>query len=147
VRCVGSRNAIASLTLCLSLSLSRASHSFTHTRTHAPAQLRRLGKNVISLSVGEPDVPTPQVVIDACKAALDNGDTRYTDISGMLELRQAICDDLRRKHPALDYAPDQVLCSCEERGRFGGAHSHVLQVAPSRVCTKSYSPCADRRTR
>lgn len=51
--------------------------------------LRAEGKDVISLSIGEPDFPAPPHVIAAAKAALDSGDTRYTAVGGTLALRQA----------------------------------------------------------
>jgi aspartate aminotransferase len=51
--------------------------------------LRDEGRDIISLSVGEPDFPTPPHVVDAMKAALDAGDTRYTAVAGTMALRRA----------------------------------------------------------
>ena len=51
--------------------------------------LREAGRDVISLSVGEPDFPTPPHVIAAAKAALDAGDTRYTAVGGTARLKAA----------------------------------------------------------
>ncbi|MFB9274988.1 aminotransferase class I/II-fold pyridoxal phosphate-dependent enzyme [Cohnella cellulosilytica] len=51
-------------------------------------------KDVISLGVGEPDFVTPQIVRDACVAALDKGRTSYTSNAGMPELREAIAEYL-----------------------------------------------------
>ena len=54
--------------------------------------MKQAGESVVSFSVGEPDFNTPQNIIDAAKAALDNGQTKYTPSSGLLPLRKAICD-------------------------------------------------------
>jgi aspartate aminotransferase len=51
--------------------------------------LRAAGRDIISLSVGEPDFPTPDHVKAAAKAALDANDTRYTAVAGTQALREA----------------------------------------------------------
>lgn len=62
------------------------------------------GSDVITLGRGEPDIPTPQHIIDAAKAALDAGYTSYTNPAGLLALREAIAEKLRRDN-GLDYDP------------------------------------------
>ncbi|MCB2067671.1 MAG: aminotransferase class I/II-fold pyridoxal phosphate-dependent enzyme, partial [Erythrobacter sp.] len=57
--------------------------------TDRASELRAQGRDIISLSVGEPDFPTPPHVIAAAKAALDAGDTRYTPVVGTKALREA----------------------------------------------------------
>ena len=69
------------------------------------------GIDVIDLSVGEPDFPTPYNIKEAAKRAIDENFTKYTLNAGMLELRQAICRELSRTH-GLEYAPEQVIVSC-----------------------------------
>lgn len=54
--------------------------------------LREQGKDIISLSLGEPDFPTPTHIIDAAKDALDQGFTHYTSSNGIRELREAIAE-------------------------------------------------------
>lgn len=73
-------------------------------------ELAAQGKDVISLSLGEPDFVTPRHILDAAKQAIDEGFTFYTPVAGIPELRQAVCDKLKREN-GLDYAPDQVLVS------------------------------------
>lgn len=58
--------------------------------------LKAQGKEIRSLSVGEPDFPTPKHICDAAKNALDEGFTRYTQVPGIPELRQAIAEYYRR---------------------------------------------------
>ena len=56
-------------------------------------ELERSGRDIIHLEVGEPDFDTPAVIKDAAVAALADGKTQYSHSLGLLELRQAICDD------------------------------------------------------
>jgi len=72
-----------------SSALARISASRTTTMTDRAIALRAEGRDIISLSVGEPDFPTPPHVIAAAKAALDAGDTRYTAVTGTAALREA----------------------------------------------------------
>ncbi|MEO0061781.1 MAG: hypothetical protein RLZZ08_341 [Pseudomonadota bacterium] len=73
----------------LSTALRRIAASPTTAMTDRATQLREQGRDVISLSVGEPDFATPAHVIEAAKAALDAGDTRYTPVTGTMKLKQA----------------------------------------------------------
>ena len=72
--------------------------------------MKQAGESVVSFSVGEPDFNTPQNIIDAAKAALDNGQTKYTPSSGLLPLRKAICDKFL-KDKGLEYEPSQIIVS------------------------------------
>ena len=73
-------------------------------------ELAAQGVDVINLSFGEPDFPTPQYIKDAAKKALDDGYTLYTPVAGIPELRQAICDKFRRENQ-LDFQPNQIVVS------------------------------------
>ncbi|WP_245978712.1 pyridoxal phosphate-dependent aminotransferase [Aurantiacibacter xanthus] len=73
----------------LSAALSRIEASPTTAMTDRAMELRAEGRDIISLSVGEPDFDTPAHVIAAAKASLDAGDTRYTAVMGTARLRQA----------------------------------------------------------
>ena len=73
-------------------------------------ELKAKGKDVISLSIGEPDFDTPAFIIEAAKEALDQGYTHYTPVPGLLELREAICAKLKRDNN-LDYSPTQIVVS------------------------------------
>lgn len=72
-----------------SAALSRISPSRTNAMTDRAFELRAQGRDIISLSVGEPDFPTPPHVIAAARQALDTGDTRYTAVNGTQALREA----------------------------------------------------------
>ncbi len=73
-------------------------------------ELTAQGKDVISLSLGEPDFQTPQHIKDAAKKAIDEGFTSYTPVAGIAELRQAICDKFKRENN-LDYLPENIVVS------------------------------------
>lgn len=73
----------------LSQALQRIESSPTTAMTDRASALRAEGRDIISLSVGEPDFDTPQHVLEAAKAALDVGETRYTPVAGTARLRAA----------------------------------------------------------
>ena len=73
----------------LSQALSRIAPSRTAAMMDRAFALKAAGKDIISLSVGEPDFATPAHVIAATKAALDAGQTKYTAVSGTQRLREA----------------------------------------------------------
>ncbi|EOD24900.1 putative aminotransferase [Emiliania huxleyi CCMP1516] len=83
-------------------------------------ELKRQGKPVISLSVGEPDFSPPPEVMEAAHEALREGKVKYTALAGSHELRSAVCDDLLRRK-GLKYEPSQVVCCC-------GAKQAILQA-------------------
>ena len=71
------------------------------------AELAAQGISVTGLTLGQPDFDTPQYIIDACKRALDEGKTRYTDGSGIEELKEAICQKLSKEND-LHYTPAEI---------------------------------------
>lgn len=73
----------------VSAALSRIAASRTTAMTDRAIALREQGRDIISLSVGEPDFATPAHVIAAAKAAMDAGDTKYTAVGGTLRMKQA----------------------------------------------------------
>jgi aspartate aminotransferase len=68
------------------------------------------GKNVISLSQGEPDFDTPRNVKDAAIRALENGETKYTDVSGTMALRKAVAVKFARDE-GIEYKPEEIMIS------------------------------------
>ena len=96
--------------------IDRIQPSATLAMTSKAAELRAKGVDVINLSVGEPDFPTPQNIQNAAIKAMSDGFTRYTPGAGMMDLRQAAADKMKRDNN-LDYGPKEVIVSC------GGKHS------------------------
>ncbi len=91
--------------------LSRIKPSPTNALTGLVAELKAAGRDIIGLGAGEPDFDTPENIGLAGKQAIDEGQTRYTPVTGTMELRQAICGKLAREN-GLDYAPSQIIVSC-----------------------------------
>tara|TARA_B100000945_G_C20390467_1_gene601954 strand:+ start:375 stop:1544 length:1170 start_codon:yes stop_codon:yes gene_type:complete len=96
--------------------ISRISPSATLQMTARAAELRSSGIDVINLSVGEPDFPTPRNIRDAATFAIENGVTKYTPGPGTIELRKAIAKKLSRDNN-LNYKHQSIIVSC------GGKHS------------------------
>jgi len=91
--------------------LSRIKPSPTIAVSTKAAELKAAGRDVIGLGAGEPDFDTPQHIIDAAVKAMNEGKTRYTAVAGTPELRQAICDKLKRDND-LNYTPEQISVGC-----------------------------------
>ncbi|WP_313349735.1 pyridoxal phosphate-dependent aminotransferase [Paracoccus sp. (in: a-proteobacteria)] len=91
----------------LSQTLARVKPSPTIAITGRARELAAEGRDIISLSAGEPDFDTPEHIREAAKKAIDAGHTRYTAVDGIPELKRAICDKFTREN-GLDYLPAQV---------------------------------------
>ena len=96
--------------------LDRIQPSATLAMTAKAAELRSQGIDVLNLSVGEPDFNTPKHIVEAAKNAMDNGFTKYTPGSGIIELKTAVCNKLSRDNN-LSYNPNEIIISC------GGKHA------------------------
>ncbi|HYE42099.1 MAG TPA: pyridoxal phosphate-dependent aminotransferase, partial [Caulobacteraceae bacterium] len=93
-----------------SAALRRVKPSATLAVTQQARELARAGRDVISLGAGEPDFDTPQNVKDAAIRAIQDGKTKYTDVDGIPELKQAIVDKFAREN-GLAYRTSQVNVS------------------------------------
>ena len=91
--------------------LDRIQPSPTIAVTAKARELKAAGRDVIGLGAGEPDFDTPAHIIEAAYKAMKDGKTRYTDVAGVPELREAICAKLKRDN-GLDYKPAQVTVGC-----------------------------------
>ncbi|MFC7240377.1 pyridoxal phosphate-dependent aminotransferase [Saliphagus sp. GCM10025317] len=87
--------------------VSRVEPSATLTISALATELEADGVDVVDLSVGEPDFPTPENVVQAGKDAMDAGHTGYTTPAGHLELREAISEKLAAD--GLDHGPDEII--------------------------------------
>lgn len=91
----------------LSGAIARIQPSATMAVTQKARELKAAGRDVIGLGAGEPDFDTPESIREAAKAAIDAGDTRYTDVDGTPALKAAIAAKFKREN-GLDYGTDQV---------------------------------------
>ena len=96
--------------------IQRIKPSATLEMTQKAAELKRNKQPVYNMSVGEPDFATPENIQKAGMYAIENGFTKYTPGSGTFELKEAICNKLKRDNN-LFYNVDNIVVSC------GGKHS------------------------
>lgn len=88
--------------------LSRVKPSATIAVSELARELKASGREVIGLSAGEPDFDTPDNIKAATIDAINRGETKYTPVAGIVELRQAICAKFKREN-GLEYSPDQAI--------------------------------------
>lgn len=85
--------------------------SLTLSITSQAKALKKQGVDVLNFGAGEPDFNTPQHITEAAIKALQDGQTRYTESSGLLELREAIAAKLKADN-GLQYAASQISVNC-----------------------------------
>jgi aspartate aminotransferase len=88
--------------------LSRVKPSATIAVSQKARELKAQGRDVIGLGAGEPDFDTPDNVKEAAIAAIRRGETKYTPVSGIVPLREAIAQKFKRENN-LDYKPEQTI--------------------------------------
>ncbi len=93
-----------------SAALSRVKPSATLAADAKARELRSQGKDVLSLAAGEPDFDTPDNIKDAAIQAIRDGKTKYTNVDGIPELKEAICGKFAREN-GLTYKPSQINVS------------------------------------
>ncbi|MEJ8855172.1 aspartate transaminase [Variovorax robiniae] len=90
------------------------------------AALRREGRDIINLAIGEPDFDTPAHIRQAGCDAIERGETRYTPVAGTLALRQAIAAKLKREN-GLDYSPRDIIVTCGAKHALFNALSVTVE--------------------
>jgi aspartate aminotransferase len=88
-------------------SLDRIKPSSTIAASNRAAELKAQGRDIIALAAGEPDFDTPDNIKDAAIAAIRRGETKYTIVDGIADLKLAIVAKFKREN-ILDYRPSQV---------------------------------------
>ena len=105
--------------------LNRLSESATIAMARKATELKKSGVDVISLSLGEPDFDTPELLKAAGIKAIEENITHYTPVPGILDVREAISKKFKRDN-GLDYGPDQIVVS-------NGAKQSITNVVLSLV--------------
>lgn len=120
----------------LSDCLNRLQPSATLTMSQKSAELKAQGIDIINMSVGEPDFPTPEHIKDAAKRAIDANFTTYSPVAGYPDLKEAIVGKLKREN-GLDYTPAQISvsngakqCVCNAVMALVNAGDEVIIPAP-----------------
>lgn len=94
--------------ITLSQRISQLSESETLAMARKSRELKSQGIDVINLSLGEPDFYTPDFIKEAAKTAVDENYSFYTPVNGYQDLRQTICNKLKRDNH-LDFVPEQIV--------------------------------------
>ena len=94
----------------LSDRINNLSTSQTLAMAALARELKLQGRDIISLSLGEPDFNTPDFIKEAAKKAIDENYSTYSPVDGYLELKEAICRKFKRDNN-LDYKPSQIVVS------------------------------------
>jgi len=90
--------------------MENLSPSVTMAITALARELKAQGKDILSFSAGEPDFDTPQIVKDAAIKAINDGQTKYTAVEGIIATKQAIINKLKKDH-GLEYKLDGIVIS------------------------------------
>ena len=99
--------------------------SVTLEITAKAKQLKKQGVDVISFGAGEPDFNTPNNIINAAVKAMNDGNTKYTETAGILELRNAICNKLKKDN-GLNYEPSQIVVSTGAKQCLANVFTAIL---------------------
>ena len=94
----------------LSDRINKLSTSQTLAMAALARELKAQGKDIISLSLGEPDFNTPDFIKEAAKKAIDENYSTYSPVDGYLDLKEAICRKFKRDNN-LDYKPANIVVS------------------------------------
>ncbi len=100
-------------------------------------ELKKQGKDVIGLGVGEPDFDTPDYIIEAAYEAMKTGKTRYTPSSGVPELKEAIVQKLERDNN-LSYKPSEIIVTTGAKHALYTAFEAVLEEGDEVIIPAPY---------
>ncbi|MEY4216674.1 MAG: hypothetical protein RLZZ68_1130 [Bacteroidota bacterium] len=123
--------------IALSDRLNAMEESATLAMARLSRTLRSEGKDIISLSLGEPDFNTPQFIKDAAKQAIDENYTTYTPVAGYDELREKIAHKLLRDN-GLTYTKDQIVVSTGAKQSIANAVLSIINPGDEVVIPAPY---------
>lgn len=103
-------------------------------------ELEREGRHIIHMEVGEPDFPTPACICEAAVKALQEEKTHYTHSLGLIELREAVCEDYRRKY-GVNVSPDRVIITSGTSPGIFMIFSALLESGDGIIFSNPHYPC------
>ena len=121
----------------LSEALGRIQPSQTIAVTQKARELKAAGRDVIGLGAGEPDFDTPDNIKEAAIAAIRRGETKYTAVEGIPELRKAIAAKFKREN-GLDYTPAQTFVAAGGKSIIYNALMATLNPGDEVICIAPY---------
>lgn len=121
----------------LSKKTSSIASSLTLALTAKAAELRAQGEDVISFGVGEPDFNTPENIIKAAIDAMESGKTKYTAVSGIVELKEAIVKKLKEDNE-LNYSKENIIISTGAKQCLANVFSAILNPEDEVIIPSPY---------
>lgn len=117
--------------------LNRISEPQTIKMAKLSRELKAKGINIIDLSLGEPDFPTPQFICDAATKAMAEGYTKYPPVAGYPELREAIVAKLKRDNH-LDYTTEEIIVSTGAKQSIANAVMSLINPGDEVIIPTPY---------
>lgn len=121
----------------LSRKAQRIEASVTLAITAKAKEMKDNGVDVISFGAGEPDFNTPKNIIDAALKAMNDGNTKYTNVNGILPLREAICRKFKEDND-LPYNPSQIVVSTGAKQSLANAFLAILNPGDEVIVPSPY---------
>ena len=121
----------------LSRKAQRIEASVTLAITAKAKEMKEDGIDVISFGAGEPDFNTPQNIINAAIKAMEEGNTKYTNVNGILPLREAICKKFNEDN-GLIYKPSQIVVSTGAKQSLANAFLAILNPGDEVIVPNPY---------
>ena len=121
----------------LSRKAQRIEASVTLAITAKAKEMKESGIDVISFGAGEPDFNTPQNIINAAIKAMEDGNTKYTNVNGILPLREAICEKFEKDN-GLIYNPSQIVVSTGAKQSLANAFLAILNPGDEVIVPSPY---------
>jgi len=123
--------------LTLSNIISKIKPSPTLAASAKAAELKAQGKDIISLTVGEPNFDTPEHVKEAAREAIAKGLTKYTAVEGILPLRQKLSEKLKRDL-GVDYSTKQIIVTNGGKQALTGACVALMNPGDEAIIIAPY---------
>ena len=133
----GNKSQAITLAIKISSKLAQVKPSPTMAVTALAAELRAQGRDVIGLGAGEPDFDTPDHIKDAAIEAINSGQTKYTAVDGIAELKNAIVGKFKNDNH-IDYNVGEILVSCGGKQSFFNLAQAVLDDGDEVVIPAPY---------
>ena len=111
--------------------------SLTLAITAKAKEMKEKGIDVISFSAGEPDFNTPKNIINAAIKAMEDGNTKYTSVNGILQLREAICKKFKDDN-GLEYNPSQIVVSTGAKQSLANTFLAILNPGDEVIVSTPY---------
>ena len=131
--------------IAISERMKRINPSATVALTDKAKELKSKGRNIVTMSAGEPDFDTPAPIVRAAKKALDDGDTHYVSSRGIKELREAIAEKLLKKNGIEGLTAEDILVTPGAKAGLMFACLALLDKGDQCICPEpawvSYREC------